>query len=113
MYLMGPCLGSPVDRPALEIVISADAVRRRRLVRDRVAEKAALPTKTCPLLADRAVDLVSPTLRRPEDCAALEMIVATNSIRRSCLVHDWVAQQTAFPSKSCPPVANRAVHLVS
>src|SRR4051812_29520752 len=65
--LLRPCVWRPVDRATLEVVDTADAVRRSGLVRDRVAEEAAMPADPAVVDADGAVDLERAGLRGPVD----------------------------------------------
>ena len=76
---MGARVLRPVDASALEVVVTADLVGRRRLVGHWIAEDTLLPAQQGPLVSYRAAHHVGTGLARPVDAAVLEMVIATDA----------------------------------
>jgi hypothetical protein len=112
VHLVRARAGCPINRAALEVVVPSRAIRGGRLVRQRVAEEAALPAQLRPQPPDRAMHLARARAGCPIDRAALKVVVAPDSVRRHALVGRRVAQKAALPADRRPQPANGTVDLM-
>ncbi len=113
MHLMGAGRGRPIDRSPLKVIVSPDAIRRRRFIRQRVAQEAPFPPQTRPPTPNGAMHLMGTGRRRPIDRPALKMVVPADAIRRRRLIRQRVTQEAPFPPQSRPSVTDESVDFMS
>src|SRR5438309_1549557 len=107
MDFVRSCGGRPHDEPALEEVVTAIALPRRRLVRGGEAQKAQLPAQVTVLPPNRPVDLVGRCRGRPVDRAALEVLVMTDLIWGDVLRSRGLSQKSVRPAQGQVFIPNR------
>jgi len=85
----------PHDGALLEVA-DATAWAVFSLITNRVAQVGTLPAELRPTVADGAMHLMSFSLRCPVNRAALEVVVATNTVWCTGLVGERIAKETGF-----------------
>src|SRR2546421_3631310 len=81
MHLVGAGKRRPVNRAMLEVVVTANAIRRHRLIGRGITQHAGLPAQRLPLAPDSAMYLKGAGGRSPVDRAALIVPVMTYTVR--------------------------------
>src|SRR5262249_48800288 len=79
----------------------------------RIAEIAAVPPESGPLVPDDGVAFMNTRPGCPVDGAALEMIEPADAVGRASLVGDRIAEEARLPAKCGPFVADSAMDFVS
>ena len=81
MHLVGAGKRRPVNRAMLEVVVTANAIRRHRLIGRGITQHADLPAQCLPFAADSAMHLKGAGSGSPVDRAALIVPVMTYTVR--------------------------------
>jgi hypothetical protein len=80
VYLVRAGRESPIDRAAFEMVVAADAIGCRRLVRERSSQEALGAAQAHVFQPDVAVNFVRSREAFPANCAALKMVVPDTGV---------------------------------
>src|SRR5438045_4629181 len=80
MHLVGAGKRRPVNGAMLEVVVTANTVRRHRLIGRGITQHAGLPAQRLPLAPDSAMYLKGEGGRSPVDRAALIVPVVTYTV---------------------------------